>query len=74
MFNCPDASFNSSAPVKLVGTLLLVINSKLDSSDKLKTVLLIGYKGARGLAAPPIPTGLYMGRAARGGPAHKTTP
>jgi hypothetical protein len=31
-------------PVKLVGILLLVISSKLDNLDKLKTVLLNGYK------------------------------
>ena len=30
--------------VKLVISLLLVISSKLDSSDKLKMVLLSGYK------------------------------
>ena len=30
--------------VKLVGHLFLMISSKLDSSDKLKTVLLSGYK------------------------------
>ena len=44
MFNYSDASFNSSTPGKLVGSLLQVINSQLDSSNKLKTVLLIGYK------------------------------
>ena len=30
--------------IKLVESLLLVISSKLDSSDELKTVLLSGYK------------------------------
>ena len=57
-FNCWDAVFNCSdawliarrlvsttwLPVKLVGSLSLVISSKLDSSDKLKMVLLNGYK------------------------------
>jgi hypothetical protein len=38
--------FDSTAwlPVKLVDSLFLVISSKLDSSNKLDTVLLSGYK------------------------------
>ena len=57
-FNCSDAVFNCSdawltarmlvstarLPVKLVGSLSLVISSKLDSSNKLKMALLKGYK------------------------------
>ena len=56
--NCSDICFNCSdawliarmlvstawLTVKLVRSLSLVISSKLDSSDKLKTVLLNGYK------------------------------
>ena len=56
-FNCSDAVFNCSDAwltawmlvstawliVKLVGSLSLVINSKLDNSNKLKMVLLNGY-------------------------------
>ena len=57
-FNCSNAVFNCSDAwliarmlvstawliVKLVESLSLVINSKLDNSDKLKTALLKGYK------------------------------
>ena len=42
--NSLDACSTARTPVQLVGHLFLIISSKLDSSDKLKTVLLCGYK------------------------------
>ena len=51
IFNCSDAWLTARMLVstawlivKLVGSLSLVINSKLDNSDKLKMALLKGYK------------------------------
>jgi hypothetical protein len=42
VFNSSDAFFNSSLLVKLVKSPFLVINNKLDNSDKLHMVLLSG--------------------------------
>ena len=44
VFNCSDAWLTARLPVKLVGSLSLVISSKLDISDKLNMALLKGYK------------------------------
>ena len=44
LFNYSDTYSIARLPVKLIGHLFLMISIKLDSSDKLKMVLLKGYK------------------------------